>query len=164
MRLFGCEICSYKPIIFGDLVAKQFVLFEHKKLFGIIFFYFKGGKQDRFHTHAFNALSIKLWGTYTEGILVYDKNWLEPRFGGIVPVIDEIKYVKRDKIFKYFPRNCYHSINDSKGCMTILFQGPWNETWKECKIKDGRLGNYVITEETTLTWHRKIFNLPPKRA
>ena len=132
MRLFGCEICSYKPIIFGDLVAKQFVLFEHKKLFGIIFFYFKGARQDRFHTHAFNAISFKLWGTYVEGIFNPDTK--------------EVKFVQRYKTIKYFPRDSYYSINYSDGCCTILFQGPWKETWKE--FKDGK--------ETILRWHREI--------
>jgi hypothetical protein len=133
MRIFNCEICSYKPIIFGDLVAKQFVLFEHKLLFGIIFFYFKGGEQDRFHTHAFNAFSIKLWGTYLEGILNNNKN---------------ITYKKRTSIFKYFPRDSYHSINFSDGCCTILFQGPWKRTWKE----------YDGVTEKILTWHRREIN------
>ncbi len=131
MRIFNFEICSYKPIIFGDLVAKQFVLFEHKKLFGILFFYFKGNKQDRFHTHAFNAISFKLWGRYTEGIFY--------------PKTKEIRYEVRNKIIKYFPRDSYHSINQSTGCCTMLIQGPWKETWKE--YKDGT--------ETKLTWHRK---------
>lgn len=131
MRLFNCEICSYKPIIFGSLIAKQFVLFEHKKLFGVIFFYFKGGQQDRFHTHAFNAISFKLWGTYTEGI--YNQ------------ITKSVTYEKRTSIVKYFPRDSYHSINNSDGCCTVLFQGPWEKNWKE--LKDGK--------EINLTWHRK---------
>lgn len=130
MRLFGCEIFTQKDIVFGDLIAKQFILFEHKRLFGILFFYFKGGEQDRFHTHAFNALSIKLFGSYTEGILNKDMS---------------ISYVKRDRMFKYFPRDSYHSINHSDGCCTMLIQGPWRDTWKEYK-------NGI---ETTLGWHRK---------
>jgi hypothetical protein len=70
MRIFNCEICSYKPIIFGDLVAKQFVLFEHKLLFGIIFFYFKGGEQDRFHTWGtvYTKLLQKKYHSYLGGI------------------------------------------------------------------------------------------------
>lgn len=153
MRILGCEICSYKPIIFGDLVAKQFVLFEHKRLFGIIFFYFKGKAQDRFHTHAFNALSVKLFGKYTEGVLEYDKG----RFPEVVA-----KFIPRTQIFKYFPRDCYHSINESNGCMTMLIQGPWKKTWKECKLEKTDLymkyplceGTKKIVEEKTLTWHR----------
>lgn len=131
MRILGCEICTYKRIEFGELVARQFVIFEHKRLFGIILFYFRGGEQDRFHTHAFNALSIKLFGTYVEH--VYD-----PDTGG---VREEV----RRGVFKYFPRDRYHSVNDSGGCCTLLLQGPWRETWRE--MRDGK--------ETVLGWHRK---------
>lgn len=134
MRVLGCEIMSFKKIIFGDLIANQFVLFEHKKLFGLLFFYFKGGSQDRFHTHAFNALSIKLFGNYMEGIL--DEK------------TKQITYESRNSVFKYFPRDRYHSINHSDGCLTFLIQGPWKKYWKEYK-------NGV---ETKLTWHRQEVN------
>lgn len=132
VKVLGFEICSYKEIVFGDLVAKQFVLFEHKRLFGILLFHFCGNEQDRFHTHAFNALSIKLFGHYEEGILDPDTK--------------EIRYETRRKVFKYFPRDSYHSINKSTGCCTVLIQGPWRKTWKE--YKDGK--------ESVLTWHRKV--------
>lgn len=130
MHFLGFTIFKYKLIKFGKLKAYQFIIFEHKKLFGILFFYFKGKNQDRFHTHAFNALSIKIFGTYIEGILHNDKS---------------IEYIKRTSVFKYFPRDSYHSINNSNGCLTLLFMGPWNKTWKE--YKDGN--------EYTLNWHRK---------
>lgn len=75
-----------------------------------------------------------------------------------------VRYETRNKIFKYFPRDCYHSINESTGCMTVLFQGPWKKTWKECKLEQTILdetypmleGTKKIVEETTLTWHRQI--------
>lgn len=130
MRILNTEILTYKCIQFGELKAHQFIIFEHKKLFGVLFFYFKGGNQDRFHTHAFNALSIKFFGSYLEGILHPDKS---------------ITYEKRTSLFKWFPRDSYHSINESKGCLTLLFQGPWKESWKE--YKDGN--------EYELKWHRK---------
>lgn len=97
----------------------------------MIFFYFKGGDQDRFHTHAFNAISFKLFGKYTEGIMDPDTK--------------EITYRERTQIFRYFPRNSYHSINRSNGCCTFLIQGPWRKTWKE----------YKNNQEKILTWHRK---------
>jgi hypothetical protein len=131
VRILGFEICSYKRIVFGDLVARQFVIFEHKRLFGIIVFHFSGGEQDRFHTHAFNALSIKLFGSYVEGKL-------DRRTGAVT-------YERRASLLKYFPRDSYHSINRSEGCCTVLIQGPWKKTWLE--YKDG--------VERVLTWHRK---------
>lgn len=129
MRLFNNEILTYKCIKYGELKAHQFIIFENKKLFGILFFYFKGGDQDRFHTHAFNAISFKIFGSYIEGILKQDKS---------------IVYEKRTSFIKYFPKDAYHSINKSNGCLTLLFQGPWDKKWKE--YKDGH--------EYELNWHR----------
>ena len=114
------SLLKYNKFIFGEQIVSQFVLFEYKKLFSIIFFYFhkSNGTQDRFHTHAFNALSIKLFGKYTEYVL-----------------IDEItgEYIKkeRNKIFKYFKKDSYHKIGNSTGCFTILLSGKWDNSWKE---------------------------------
>lgn len=111
---------SFNVFEFGDQKVSQFIIFEHKRLFSIIFFYFhKSNKsQDRFHTHAFNAISFKLFGKYTEYILTDEK------IG---------KYYTKDriKIIQYFPRNSFHKIGNSTGCATLLFSGPWKKTWKE---------------------------------
>jgi len=105
---------------FGTQKVSQFVVFECKYLFSIIFFYFHEtqGVQDRFHTHAFNAVSIKLFGNYDEYLLQNETS-------------GEFSIEKRTKVFKYFPRNSYHKIGKSNGCMTVLFSGPWKKTWKE---------------------------------
>jgi hypothetical protein len=111
---------KYNKFEFGEQVVSQFVVFECKWLFSIIFFYFHKslGSQDRFHTHAFNAWSIKLFGEYDEHILDDE-------------VSGEYHIVRREKVFVYFPRDSYHRISNSDGCMTVLFSGPWNKTWKE---------------------------------
>lgn len=131
------EIFKYSKFKFGRQHVSQFILFEHKKLFSIIFFYFHKSNysQDRFHTHAFNAWSIKLFGRYNEYIL---ENKEPFRF----------RIEKRDKVLKYFPKNSYHKIGNSSGCLTLLFSGKWDETWEE--FKDG------VT--TTYNHHRKIIN------
>lgn len=119
---------------FGEQVVSQFVLFEWKKLGSIIFFYFhpSNGSQDRFHTHAFNALSFKVFGEYDEHILIDEKT-------------GEYEVQKRNQFFKYFPRNSYHRIARSKGCMTILFSGRWRKEWKE----------YVNGEIIKYSWGRE---------
>ena len=127
MKLGGWSIFHRKDITFGDLTAKQLIILEHKDFFGILFFYFKGKKQDRFHTHAFNAISIKLFGEYTEYLLDDEES-------------GKFHLHKRDYIFRYFPRSTYHSINDSQGCLTLVIQGPWKGTWKE--LKDGVVTYY----------------------
>lgn len=116
---------------FGDQLVSQFVVFECKYLFSIIFFYFheSKGEQDRFHTHAFNALSIKFFGEYDEHIIEEDNtnNW---------------KVKKRTKVFKFFPRNSFHRIANSTGCLTLLLSGPWQKTWKEYIVKDQKTVDY----------------------
>jgi hypothetical protein len=105
---------------FGEQKVTQFVVFECKWLGSIIFFYFhKSNKpQDRFHTHAFNALSFKLFGEYDEHILDDE-------------LTGEFRVERRNQFIKYFPRNSYHRIANSNGCLTLLFSGPWKKHWKE---------------------------------
>jgi len=117
-RIFS--LLKYNRFEFGDQVVSQFVVFEWKCLFSIIIFYFhkSEGSQDRFHTHAFNAISFKIFGEYTEYIL------LSERQGDYVTE-------RRTQFFKYFPRNSYHKIGNSNGCMTLLLSGRWKREWKE---------------------------------
>jgi hypothetical protein len=120
---------KYNKFIFGEQVVSQFIIFEWKHLFSIIIFYFhkSNGCQDRFHTHAFNAISIKLFGTYEEQIMDSEST-------------GEFHIEKRTSIFKYFPRDSYHRISKSDGCCTILFSGRWKKTWKE--YIDGNVVHY----------------------
>ena len=125
---------KYNKFEFGDQPISQFVVFECKYLFSIIIFYFHkaNGVQERFHTHAFNAFSVKLFGNYIEYVLLDEKT-------------GHYKEAKRNKIFKWFPRNSYHMIGNSTGCCTILFSGPWKKTWKE----------YVDKKVMHYSWGRK---------
>lgn len=115
-----CSFLKYNKFTFGNQVVSQFVVFECKWLFSIIFFYFHKSKssQDRYHTHAFNAFSIKFFGEYSEYILLNENN-------------GSFKINRRTQIFKYFPRDSYHKIGNSNGCLTMLLSGPWNKDWKE---------------------------------
>ena len=119
---------------FGEQKVTQFVVFECKWLGSIIFFYFHKSDhpQDRFHTHAFNAISFKVFGEYDEHILD-DEN------------TGEYHIDRRTQIIKYFPRNSYHRIANSNGCLTLLLSGPWKREWKE--YINGKIVNY--------TWGRK---------
>jgi hypothetical protein len=128
------SILKYNRFEFGDQIVSQFVVFELKWIGSIIFFYFhKSTKsQDRFHTHAFSALSIKFFGEYDEHILTSEET-------------GEYYIQRRTSIFKWFPRDSYHRIANSKGCLTMLISGPWEKTWKE--YIDGKVIYY--------TWGRK---------
>lgn len=124
------KMFSYKKIKLGDFTAHQFTVLEFKSLCSIIFYYFKGnGWQDRYHTHAFNSVSFKLFGSYKERI----------------KMLLGYRESTRKSIIKFFPKTSYHCLGNSKGCLTVLFSGPWEYTWKEFKAG----------KERTLTWGRR---------
>ncbi len=120
---------------FGNQKVTQFVLFECKYFFSIIFFYFHKSNrtQDRYHTHAFNAISFKFFGEYDEFVLNKETN--------------AVTVEKRNTFFKYFPKNRYHKIGNSNGCLTMLISGKWEDTWEET-LDSG--------EKFTYFWNRKI--------
>lgn len=120
---------KYNKFTFGEQVVSQFVLFEWKHLGSVLFFYFHRSDkpQDRFHTHAFNAISLKFFGNYDEHVLVSEET-------------GEYIIRKRESIFQYFPRDSYHRIANSNGCMTMLISGPWKDSWKE--YLDGEVKQY----------------------
>ena len=126
------KFLSYKSIILGNFLARQFTLIEIKSLFSIIFYWFKGDAQDRFHSHAFNSLSIRLWGDYDEIQLIDGK--------------EELKKRSASGRFYYIPKTNIHKLTNSKGCLVLLISGPWEKTWSEWK-------NGI---ERRLTWGRKI--------
>lgn len=137
MKTKSFSLLKYNKFFFGDQVVSQFVVFECKWLFSIIFFYFhpSEGSQDRFHTHAFNAWSIKLWGEYMEYVLTDETtgSWFSRT---------------RFQTLRFFPRDSYHKIGNSTGCATVLFSGPWAPSWKE--YKDGVVTHYSWGRENTL--------------
>lgn len=128
------SIMKYNRFEFGEQTVSQFVIFECKYLFSIIIFYFheSNASQDRFHTHAFNALSFKLFGEYTEFILEDERT-------------GDYSTRRRTAKVVYFPRGSYHKIGESNGCATILFSGPWKKHWKE--YINGKVKHY--------TWGRR---------
>lgn len=135
MKTSWLSILKYNRFEFGKQIVSQFVIFECKYLFSIIIFYFHrcDSTQDRFHTHAFNAVSFKLFGQYTEYLL--DENTMKTS-----------KRIRKNFI-QYFPRNSFHMIGNSTGCMTILLSGKWKKQWKEYNIN-----NFSFTK---YSWNRK---------
>lgn len=127
------NIFKYSVFNFGEQKVTQFILFECKYLFSIIFFYFhpSDSTQDRFHTHAFKSISVLLFGNYIEEIL--DENF------------NIFKRSRNTSRFLYIPRNKYHRITKSTGCLTLLVSGRWKNSWKE----------YINGKEVEYSWNRK---------
>lgn len=120
MKFLGIVFLKWKTIALGDQVVTEYTLLEYKKLFSLKLFNFHrtNGLQDRFHTHAFNAISILLCGNYTEELIVDDKI---------------VKRQRNHRRFLFIPKDTYHRITRSHGCWTILITGPWGENFKELR-------------------------------
>jgi hypothetical protein len=130
IKTTSVSFLKYNKFTFGEQVVSQFVVFEIKWLCSIIIFYFhkSASSQDRFHTHAFNAISVKLFGEYDEHILDDESN-------------GKFHIERRTQVVKYFPRDSYHRIANSNGCLTMLFSGRWKKEWKE--YIDGNIVHYT---------------------
>lgn len=131
-------IWKRKDITLGEQVVSELTILEWKRLFSIKMFHFHktDGKQDRFHTHAFNAVSVLLSGDYIEEV---------------VDDLDNIVPLKRSrKRFLFIPANQYHRITKSEGCRTLLITGPWGETFKELRLF---LNFKMINESVWEVWN-----------
>lgn len=109
-----------KSINLGDQNVTELTILEWKRFFSIKLFHFHptDGKQDRFHTHAFNAVSILLSGDYVEEVI-------ESR---------QIVSLKRSrKRFLFIPADQFHRITKSSGCRTLLITGPWGKEFRELR-------------------------------
>lgn len=136
-----------KTINLGDQKVTELTVLEWKRFFSIKLFNFHptDGKQDRFHTHAFNAVSILLSGDYVEEVI-------ESR---------QIVALKRSrKRLLFIPANQYHRITKSNGCRTLLITGPWGEEFKEMRLS--KVGGVKIVEEWVCGPQRKDLRLISK--
>lgn len=117
-------ILKKKRINLGDQDVTEWTLLEYKKWFSIKLFHFHkaDGCQDRFHTHAFGAVSILLKGNYTDEVLEGSQ------------IISKSRNSSR---LTYIPRDAYHRITRSTGCYTLLITGPWSGSFKELRQKEG---------------------------
>ena len=133
MRTKYFTILSLNKFEFGEQHVTQLILFECKYLFSIIFFYFHKSYlcQDRFHTHAFKAISIRIFGDYVEEFLNHN-------------VITSDKRSRNRIIF--IPRDEFHRITKSNGCLTLLISGSWKQTWQE----------YIDNKFVTYSWNRNL--------
>lgn len=117
-----------KDITLGEQSVSELTILEWKKYFSIKLFHFKStdGVQDRFHTHAFNSLSILLHGDYIEEV-IDGGSW-------------KVNKLKRSrKRFLYIPANEFHRITRSNGCRTLLITGPWGDQFKELRHFDAEV-------------------------
>lgn len=106
-----------KTIGLGDQNVTELTILEYKKLFSIKLFKFHktNGKQDRFHTHAFNAYSFLLKGNYIEEVLE----------GNVIKKLPR----NRSRLL-FIPKDSFHRITKGTDCTTLLITGPWGKAFK----------------------------------
>lgn len=107
-----------------------YFLVEIKWLFSIVLLKFNKGTREAFHEHAFNALTIWLWG------MVKEHHRDDPWGVKMFTATD----------FKITKRNVFHKIEALEDTWAISFRGPWKDHWRE-----DRAGELV-----TLTHGRKV--------
>lgn len=111
------KLLHLDKVTLGTGTITRFTLVELKFIGGIILNIFNTTTQDRFHTHAFPALSFMLKGFYNENIL-HPNGKIEKR--KIIPGI------------RYIPTYCNHQILDSsRNAISITIMGPWGYSWSE---------------------------------
>lgn len=97
-----------------DSNVNGFYVIEIKPAFSIILLKFSEGSREAFHSHAFNALSWILKGSFVERLISGGQRKYKP---SVKP-----KVTKRETFHKVF----------SKGTTWVLtLRGPWKKTWKE---------------------------------
>ncbi len=117
-RHYGA-IMKRKTIALGSLHTQELTILEFKPLFSMKLFYFQPGEaQDVFHTHSFTACSLLIFGNYWE------------RFFDPVTRLESELPRNRARII-YIPRDRFHQITRSSGCLTLMVTGPWGNTYKE---------------------------------
>ena len=110
---------------------RRFTIIEIKYVGGIIVNIFNTENQDRFHSHAFHALSWMIKGHYYEDVIVDNET--------VTKLIEKSRFI---------PRNYIHKITKSSpNAMSVTFEGPWESTWNEY-FDNGRVKTY--------TWGRRV--------
>lgn len=127
-------IFKWVTIVFGEGYLKRFIVFECKYLFSIYLNIWKTIAHDRFHTHAFPAISIMLFGEYDEQQLHPDGHISH--------------HVIKAPLIRFIGRDNNHRMLEARGrTISITLAGPWDRIWSETFL-DGK--------KRFLTWGRKV--------
>jgi len=102
-----------------------FFLIEVKSLFTVALLRFNAVEApERFHTHAFNALTWWLWGS------AYEES--NPVQRGCGHIIDHREY-GRSILPKVTPRDLMHRVVPRTTSWALTIRGPWRKRWKELR-------------------------------
>ena len=118
MRIFNSILFEKKEVALGKGSVTQYIVFENKYLFSILFYKWNTIDQIRFHTHAFASFAFLLRGWYWEKV-IFNK-------------IEMTNFVNQPLWPRFLPRNYCHAIQNAKpGTLTMVITGPWQKNWHE---------------------------------
>ena len=121
-------------VVFGTGYLKRLVVLEVKYLLALYVNVWHVIEHDRFHQHAFSAVSIGLRGGYKEEVLLEDGTTRVDEYAA--PWV------------RWIPRSHNHRmLKSTPGAISITIAGPWDRLWTETF-----LNGYV----RVLTWGRKV--------
>lgn len=128
------KILHLDRVTLGKGTITRFTIFEIKFLFGIIVNIFNTKEQDRFHTHAFPAISVMLRGWYNEEYLDEDGH---------------VHFVWMNAFdVRYIPRSYNHRIGkSSRNAISVTFMGPWKTYWTETFLNTKKVLSYTWGRE-----------------
>lgn len=130
-------------VVFGAGYLKRLVVFEIKYLCALYVNVWNVIEHDRYHQHAFPALSIGLRGGYKEEVLLNKGTGLDG-----VPVLLTRVDEYRAPWIRWIPRSHNHRMLESTpDAISITLAGPWDRMWTETF-----LNGFV----RVLTWGRKV--------
>ncbi len=124
---------EWTRVVFGQGHLDRFVVVEIKFLFAIYWNRWNTIAHDRFHAHAFPAISIGLRGGYEEAVLI----------GPGVASVDTY----RAPWVRFISRTHNHRMLESTpNAISVTIAGPWDRIWTETLL-DGT--------KRFLTWGRQ---------
>lgn len=116
MRFFEKVPVKVEGMVQG---SSEYVLIEIKSLFSIILTHLASNGSTIPHSHAFNAVTVWLYGQAREIVYGDFKN--------------KHRELSPGKI-KFTPRSDFHAIFSSvTGAWFLTFRGPWKDTWQELR-------------------------------
>ena len=121
LLIIASLVCPSKTFRYGKGCVIRYTFFECKWLCSIYLHCIKTETQDRFHTHAFNALAFILTGGYKEAQkdgIGRDASVTEHSF--VAPTV------------RYIPRLLNHQLLQAQpDTITVLVTSPWSHLWTE---------------------------------
>lgn len=90
-----------------------YFLIEWKSVFSVVLLHFNKGSREAYHSHAFNAWTLWLWGLVVE---------LHREGGMKVFMMGDLKRTYRDT---------FHKVECLETAWALSIRGPWSSTWQE---------------------------------